>query len=172
MPEHSDLNKEIRDLARQDELDWAHDPARARKKAMDFLARREHSAHELRQKLAKAGFDADVAAAAIDRLADDGLQSDARYVEALVHSRISQGKGPNRIRADLAQRGVAEGLVEAALAESGADWRALASEQRTRKFGAALPADFKEKARQMRFLQYRGFEPDDVRAAVETAAEA
>ena len=146
-------------------------PIEARKKAMDYLARREYGRAELVQKLAGAGFDAEVAAAAVVRLVEDGLQSDARYVEAFVQSRIGQGKGPERIRAELRGRRLDDAAIEQCLDAAGADWRALAVEVRRKKFGRARPRDFAEKARQMRFLQYRGFEPDQVQAAVSEAGE-
>ena len=135
-------------------------------KAMDLLARREHARTELERKLAAAGFDADVAADVLQRLVDEGLQSDRRFVESFVQSRINQGKGPVRIRADLGQRGIAIGLVDNVLEESGADWYALARETREKKFGRSQPVEFRDKARQMRFLQYRGFEPEQIQAAV------
>ncbi len=133
---------------------------------MDLLARREHGRAELEQKLVAAGFDAEVAVDALQRLADEGLQSDRRFVEAFMQSRINQGKGPLRIHADLGQRGIAAGLIDEVLEEAGEDWIALARDARLKKFGRSQPAGFKEKARQMRFLQYRGFEPDQIRAAV------
>ena len=142
------------------------DRGEARKKAMDLLARREHGRAELERKLIAAGFDPDITANALRQLADDGLQSDRRFVESFVQSRISQGKGPLRIHADLGQRGVAEGLVDAVLEQAGEDWVALASGARQKKFGRSRPVDFRDKARQMRFLRYRGFEPDQIRAAV------
>ena len=138
----------------------------APKKAMDYLARREHAHRELARKLETAGFDADVADDAIQQLADEGLQSDRRFVESFIQSRINQGKGPVRIYADLGERGIAAGLADEILGEIDQDWRELAREIRLKKFGAERPVDFKEKARQMRFLQYRGFEPDQIQAAV------
>ena len=135
---------------------------------MDYLARREHSRDELMKNLDKAGFDANTALDAIEQLREDGLQSDRRFVEAFVLARIGQGKGPTRIRADLAQRGVRDPVIHEALSEADADWRELAKNARTRKFGSSQPIDFKDKARQMRFLQYRGFEPDQIRAAVDS----
>ena len=147
------------------------DAIEARKKAMDLLARREHARTELERKLVAAGFDADVAADALQQLAREGLQSDRRFVESFVQSRINQGKGPLRIHADLSQRGIAAGLVDEVLAEVRHDWHAAARDARAKKFGHAQPADFKDKARQMRFLQYRGFEPDQVRAAVSSFDE-
>jgi len=143
----------------------------ARKKAMDLLARREHARAELEQKLASAGFDAEVAEEAVQRLVDEGLQSDRRFVESFVQSRIRQGKGPVRIHADLGQRGIAAGLVDEILQQAGEDWYALAREVRAKKFGPSPPVEFRDKARQMRFLQYRGFEPDQVQAAVSSFDE-
>ena len=142
------------------------DAIEARKKAMDLLARREHARGELERKLAAAGFDVDLVADVLQRLTEEGLQSDRRFVEAFVQSRINQGKGPLRIRADLGQRGIAAGLVAEVLEEAGEDWRALARKTREKKFGQTQPVEFRDKARQMRFLQYRGFEPDQIQAAV------
>lgn len=133
---------------------------------MDYLARREHSRDELCRKMEKAGFDANVALDAIEQLRKDGLQSDRRFVEAFVQSRINQGKGPTRIRSDLKQRGIRDAMIHEVLLETEQDWYALAKEARAKKFGLDEPADFKDKARQMRFLQYRGFEPDQIQVAV------
>ena len=142
------------------------DPVAARRKAMDYLARREHSREELVRKMKTAGFDCNVALDVIEELRKDGLQSDRRFVESFVQSRVSNGKGPRIIRADLSHRGVREPVIHEALVEAEADWVQLARRARQKKFGDALPRDFKEKARQMRFLQSRGFEPDQIRAAV------
>lgn len=142
------------------------DPAAARRKAMDYLARREHAAGELADKLVRAGFLPELAAATVEQLTIDGLQSDARFVEAFVHGRIGQGKGPLRIRAELAERGIPAAVAEEAIEASGADWFALARDVRERKFGRRLPREFTEKARQMRFLKYRGFDAEQVQAAL------
>ena len=147
------------------------DPVEARKKAMDYLARREHGRVELQAKLIDFGFDANIAEDAIAQLGDDGLQSDLRFVEAFVRSRIGQGKGPARIRADLRAKGVSDSLVGEVLQETTQDWYALAREVRFKKFGLERPADFREKARQMRFLQSRGFDPDHIQAAVSADSE-
>lgn len=133
---------------------------------MDYLARREHSRDELCRKMEKFGFDPHVTLDAIEQLRQDGLQSDRRFVEAFVQSRISQGKGPTRIRVDLSQRGIREPMIQEVLGEFDQDWFALARVTRQKKFGFDAPDDFKDKARQMRFLQYRGFEPEQIQAAV------
>ena len=146
--------------------DRSRDPVAVRKKAMDLLARREHTRAELERKLESAGFEADVVVAVVEALGDEGLQSDTRFVESFVQSRINQGKGPVRIRAELREKGVAESVTDKVIETAGVDWLALAAEVRQKKFGRAAPADFKDKSRQMRFLQYRGFESDQIHAAV------
>ncbi len=142
-------------------------PLEARKKAMDFLARREHGRAELIGKLAMRGFLKDTAEEAVGRLADQGLQSDQRFVQSFIQSRINQGKGPTRITQELGQRGLPGGLVDRLLNEVDTDWNDLAYQVRVKKFGAYRPDDFKEKARQMRFLQYRGFDADQIRIAMD-----
>ena len=158
------LSEEIADLKKTDEP--RRGPVEARKKAMDLLARREHARGELLTKLEKAGFESAIALDAILRLQAENLQSDARFAESFVQSRFNQGKGPVRIRQELRERDVAPATIDAAFSEFGADWQALARQTRERKFGTELPREFKEKARQMRFLQYRGFEQEQITAAV------
>ena len=165
-PELQPVHEEISDLLSGTEEDRFSCPKEARKKAMDFLARREYGQAELIKKLAGKGYSRDIAEQAILRLTEEGLQSDRRFAESFLQSRINQGKGPVRIRLDLGQRGIADAVIEAAIAEAGTDWYRLAREIRGKKFGSARPADFAEKAKQMRFLQYRGFEPDHIQVAV------
>ena len=161
----SELHEEIRDLLSGEEDDRFACPKEIRKKAMDFLARREYGQVELVKKLADKGYKRSVVEDEVARLGDEGLQSDSRFAESFVQSRINQGKGPVRIRADLTQRGIREGVVESALEEAAIDWFELALAERIKKFGPEAPVEFKEKARQMRFLQYRGFEQDHIQSA-------
>ena len=159
------VHEEIRDLLSPEEEDRFACPKEIRKKAMDFLARREYGQDELVRKLADKGYKRTVVEDEVARLADEGLQSDTRFAESFVQSRISQGKGPVRIRADLSQRGIREGILDAALEAADVDWFELAVAERVKKFGSDAPTDFREKARQMRFLQYRGFEQDHIQSA-------
>lgn len=165
MSDKPSINEQFSDLFSPEEDDRFSSPLEARKKAMDYLARREYGNQELSKKLTAAGFLSEAVEPAVEQLVKDGLQDDKRFVEAFVQSRISQGKGPVRIMADLSQRGIREGLADEVLADTGENWRALARDVRRRKFGLSLPRDFKEKARQMRFLQYRGFQSEQITAA-------
>ena len=161
-----ELHEEISDLLSDGEEDRFSCPLEIRKKAMDFLARRDYGKAELIRKMADKGYLRRLVEQEVQKLADEGLQSDDRFAEAFVQSRINQGKGPVRIRLDLGQRGISDAIVEMAIEASAADWHGLARAVRVRKFGADEPADFKAKAKQMRFLQYRGFEQDHVQSAI------
>jgi regulatory protein len=136
--------------------------------AVALLARRDFASGELRQKLGSQGYDAAVVAAVVAELTDARALDDARYAENYVAYHSGRGHGPVRIGADLRSLGVPADLIEAALA-TGPDWRELARAIRIRKFGAEPPEEWTEKTRQARFLQYRGFSSDHIRAA--TGAE-
>ena len=141
------------------------DPAAARSVAIGLLARRDYATGELRARLQRKGFNADVVEATLGELIDERALDDARYAGNYVNYSASRGQGPLRIAAELKALELPPGLIEAALA-GGPDWRALAGEVRNRKFGSEPPADWPEKARQARFLQYRGFSSDHIRLAL------
>jgi regulatory protein len=142
-------------------------PPNARDSALRLLVRREHSAKELKRKLADRGVDEIAAAAAIESLASHDLQSDARFAEQLVRTRVNQGYGPLRIKAELELAGLKRELANSALEAAGCDWAGLAAEARSRKFGA-LPGSINERNSQYRFLLGRGFDGDQVKAALKS----
>ena len=142
----------------------AADPAAARAAAVALLARRDLPSGELRESLDSRGFAPQATAEALSALASEGALNDERYAHNYVAYQAGRGKGPVRIAADLRARGLPQELIEAALA-AGADWRAQAAAARVRRFGRTSPATWREKARQARFLQYRGFSADHIRAA-------
>jgi regulatory protein len=139
--------------------------------ALGFLARREHSRRELMRKLATRGFPDDVVSRALDELERTGALAEARFTESFVRSRISKGQGPQRIRAELAQRGVTGDEADGVLRAADVDWLTTIRAVRAKRFGPELPRDYAERARQARFLQYRGFDSAQIRAALEFDAE-
>jgi regulatory protein len=128
-----------------------------RRAAMDLLARREHSFHELTEKLQRRFGRTPLIADALQRLREEGLQSDVRFAEAYVHSRAQRLYGPSRIRLELRERRVSEEAIEHALSSAGVDWSALLEELIRRKFGRKPAVDIAERARRQRFVAYRGF---------------
>jgi regulatory protein len=127
---------------------------------MDLLARREHGRVELTRKLRQRGAPPELIEAALDRLTEEGLLSESRYLESFVSYRARSGYGPLRIREELGQRGLQRADIEQALRESGIDWREKLEESWRRKFAGELPKDARERGQQMRFLSYRGYPPE------------
>jgi regulatory protein len=130
--------------------------------AVRMLARREHSALELRHKLSQRGVTDTEIDNTISRLQQEGLQSDERFAEAYVHSRSGKGYGPLRIAAELRERGVDDGIAERCLDRNDERWQSLLQQAHQRKFGDRVIVDFQDRVRRIRFLQYRGFELDKI----------
>lgn len=130
--------------------------ARLRGIAFAMLGRREHSAQELKQKLLDLEADPTEVEAIVEEFKSQNYQSDQRMADMIVRANVRKGRGPARVKQTLRERHVAPELAQDNLEET--DWLALARALREKKFGAELPTEAKEKARQLRFLQYRGFD--------------
>ncbi|MFL1525835.1 MULTISPECIES: recombination regulator RecX [Pseudomonas] len=128
-----------------------------RRTAMDLLARREHGRVELTRKLRQRGALPEMIDTALDRLTEEGLLSESRYLESFVSYRARSGYGPLRIREELSQRGLQRSDIELALRESGINWQEQLDDTWRRKFAGHLPIDARERAKQGRFLSYRGY---------------
>jgi regulatory protein len=139
----------------------ATDPAAVRAAALALLVRREYASGELKAALVRKGYAADAVTEVIAELAGERLLDDDRYAESLVRQLARRGQGPARIRQQLLEAGISAERAARAVDE-GPDWHALAREVRAGKFGAEVPRDWPSRARQMRFLQYRGFSNDHI----------
>jgi regulatory protein len=126
-----------------------------------LLARREYASGELSEVLSRKGYAPAAVAEAVDQLQADGYLNDERYAASLLRLLVSRGQGPQRIRQEMTQVGLGNTVIEVAMAAA-PDWRVLAAQVRVRKFSAQLPTEWPERARQMRFLQYRGFSKDHI----------
>jgi len=139
-------------------------PQAVRLASLALLAKRDFAAGELRERLRSQGFEDAAVAATLAELTTEGVLDDERYAHNYVAYHGGRGQGPVRIAAALRQGGVDAAVIAAALA-SGPDWRALARRVCRAKFGAQPAASWAQKARRARFLQYRGFSADHIRAA-------
>jgi regulatory protein len=137
--------------------------------ALRLLARREHSELELRHKLIGRNFTDTIVDTVVMQLADEGLLSDQRFAEVYVRGRFERGCGPLRIRAELREQGVSGDLTEQMLAGLSRFWVESAGRQRSKRFGRQLPGDYRERTKQMRFLQQRGFTSDQIQAVFAVA---
>ena len=134
-----------------------------RARALGLLARREHSRAELRRKLATRDTDREALEELLGRLAAANLQSDERFAESFLRSRVERGQGPLRIREELRQRGVDDATAAAALEAAAVDWGELLRAVHRKRFGSAPPADRREFAQRARFLAQRGFAAEAIR---------
>ena len=140
-------------------------PTSLRSRALAMLARREHSQFELRQKLAELGGESSIIDTILDEFSTQNWQNDRRFTEIFIRYSARKGQGALNIRQELKQRGITDKeMVEELLAEH--DWFDLAQQTRSKKFGEELPTERKEQARQLRFLQYRGFSSEQCWAAL------
>ena len=124
-------------------------------RALDLLGRREYSAQELARRLAAFGHDMDEIASIVTNFEQRGWLSDARFAEQVVNARSRQ-YGGRRIEQELRDKGVDQATIDTALQMRDVDELELARSLWVKKFGT-LPVSQQEKARQVRFLQGRGF---------------
>ena len=126
-----------------------------RSRALDALSRREHSRTELARKLAPHTDNPDELHALLDDLQARGWLSDARYTEQIVHARQAR-YGSRKIAYELREQGIDDSLINASLAGLKDTELERARGVWEKKFGQP-PTTEQEKAKQIRFLQSRGF---------------
>lgn len=166
---------------KQSEIDAIKAESRLRWLAFYYLSRREFGKAELKQKLIDKEQDEDKIDALLEEFSAKGYQSDYRTTLMLIRENIRKGRGRERIKQEFYKKKIAmpsnlDELIDMANSESeefsefvddsadslvaGVDWLKLAVEARTKKYGNEIPKEQKDKAKQLRFLQYRGFKSD------------
>ena len=140
-----------------------------RERALRLLARREHSRAELGRKLAAHVGPEDELETLLDDLSRRKLLSDERYAESRGNA-LSRKFGARRIAHELRSKGLDKALAERTAAAARATEVERARAVWLRKFRKA-PENREERAKQMRFLQSRGFSFDAIRAVVRGADE-
>jgi regulatory protein len=140
------------------------EPGELRERALRLLARREHRRAELARKLERAGFVRGDIAPLLDAFEAKNWLSDRRFAESYVADHRARA-GSVKLAYDLRQRGVGDSIIESVLGDNRDSELDRAREVWRKKFATA-PADAAEKAKQMRFLQSRGFSPEVIRRAI------
>ncbi len=133
--------------------------------AMRFLARREYSRLELQQKLSATHSSQACVDLALDQIKASGYQSDERYAELIVRSRINQLCGAFKIEMELKAKGVAASIISLTIESFSVDWFALAKQARGKRYGELIPLDAKSLAKQMRYLRNKGFSQEHIHYA-------
>ena len=140
--------------------------------AIGFLARRDHSIQELKQKLIKKGHDEGAVEQVITELQSRGYLDDLRYAQMIIRHHYLRGQGPQKIRYLLSQNGVSNSIATTVFSEFDENWFTLAKDVRQKRFGYEFKSKerseiYQEKSKQMRFLMTRGFESDQIQYAIE-----
>ena len=139
--------------------------------AIQLLSRRDHGIYELGQKLTIKGYESAEITQAVQLCLEYGYLDDFRYAKSQVRQHVYKGHGERRIRQELSLKRVAEHDVDAAIGEEQPDWFELAKETAWKKFKGQKAEDAKEYAKQVRFLQYRGFSFDQIQYALSNSSE-
>ena len=141
------------------------EPKAIRLKIMDFLSRREHSSREILNKMSNRVESKEMLLDSIKELIEDGLLSDERFAESYFQSRKNRGYGPLRIRNELKQKGVGDQIFFTLSNE--VNWHKYALEALRKKINGDLPTETKDVLKLKRFLNYRGFDFQDIDRAFE-----
>ncbi len=134
--------------------------------ALRYLARREYSRLELYQKLVTKGFQSIEINQTLDYLQAEGYQSDERFAEMYIRSRINSGDGPFKIKISLRAKGICDSLALAVFDKLNVDWFDRAKTVKCKRFGELPPGDVTETAKQVRYLKNKGFYQDHINAVV------
>ena len=138
--------------------------SRLRSYAFALLTRKEYAKAELIEKLCLYAEDRNEVLALVDELSRENYQSDQRVAEMMLSSQMRKGKGPNQIKMKLKNKKVDHQLIQDELKET--NWAQQAYELKVKKYGTDVATDQKLKAKQIRFLMYRGFEMDAIMKAI------
>ena len=131
-------------------------------RALQLLSLREHSFQELIVKLnTKFAQQPQIVIAVVEQLRQKNLQSDQRYCELLIRSKVRQGNGRKKISYLLQQQGISEQVFQAAL--DFIDWQQKALELLVKRDIKIF--DIKQQQKQFRYLQNKGFQFDEIQQA-------
>ena len=126
-------------------------------KALDLVSRREHSRHELKQKLNKRFPETmPIIDEALDKLAINNILDDERFAEMYLNSRARKGFGPKKIEMELYSKKVDSIFIGNAI-EAYESWTENAENELKKKFKGVESTDYKSKMKQKQFLFNRGF---------------
>lgn len=133
--------------------------------ALRLLARREHSRFELKQKLLLKKFPAALIDRVLDLLAAQGWQDDLRFAQMYARTRIAQGDGILKLQAKLQACRVSEAIIAEVLPTDSAFWQQQIQRKWHKKCQFST-TDFAKRAKDIRFLQSRGFTLEQIRAVI------
>ena len=123
--------------------------------AYRLLGRREYSLQELSNRISRKWPQADDINEFVLQLEKENLVSDQRFAESFLRSRVQRHQGPQKIKAELRGKGVADSIIADALETMSGEWTALAAQWLTKFHSGDF--SFKDKQKYYRRLVNRGF---------------
>lgn len=135
-----------------------------RRAALLMLARRDHSQHEITQKLIKKGYAKNDIEPIIQALVEKGWINDWHFAEHYLHAKKQKGYGPERIKQEMQIKGIPQEIIAELIHLTDNTWQAMIHAVWKKHFNCQNPKDFKIRVKQMRFFQYRGFTQDQIQS--------
>jgi regulatory protein len=145
----------------------SHTVASTKNSALGYLARRDYSRLELYQKLIAKGLLSDTVNQVLDDLQAQGYQSDERFAEMFIRSRMNAGDGPFKIKISLRGKGICDSLALAVIDKMQIDWFERVKILQKKRFGDLPAEDLTETTKRIRYLKSKGFYQDHIEAVIE-----
>lgn len=133
-----------------------------RQTILNMLARRDYSEREITQKLLAKNYPNEDIQTVITHLKNEGLIADSRFAESYAHARYNKGYGPLHIKIELQTRGIAAEIIAEVLEIADNKWFEQARHVWQKRFKGQAPRNYADLAKQMRFLQQRGFTKEQI----------
>lgn len=143
------------------------DASGLRRTVVDLLSRRDYSRLELFRKLKQKAENPEDIDVVLDDFQQRNWQSDERFAESFLNSRYQRGLGPQRLKQELKEKGVASDIISLTLENLDVDWFQLALDTAIKKETSIKNSDANKKQKIYRFLAYRGFTSDQISAALD-----
>jgi regulatory protein len=139
------------------------DLERIKDRALSLLARREFGNYELKQRLLEKTTDLALVEQVLSMLVAGNLQSDERFVTSYIRRRAAKGFGPLHIEYELKKLKISSQVINLYLASDELDWKQTIKQLFEKKYGeVSLAKDRIQRAKQIRFLQSRGFNIEQI----------
>jgi len=149
-------------------MDSPNPESAIRNTALNIVSRREHSRAELKQKLSRKYPESEFIERCLDWLQELSYLDDQRFAEMFVRHCVAKRRGPNRIKLEMQQKGLAAVLSDEVLQAAEVDWFELAASNLKRRFKQPV-VDRKDKSKRYRYLQAQGFVGDQIQFAIAQA---
>jgi len=133
-----------------------------RKKLLDFLSRREHSFKELIFKLEDRVSSSQKLFLELEKLREEGLQSNERFAESFIRSRSIKGFGPEKISNELRSKGIEDNLIKKMVYSQELDWKMILKKEFKKKYPQSVNYNIEDMSKIKKFFFQRGFLIDEI----------